>query len=90
VIAYLGELSRLPPEARVPTAYPPMQVASDSAPVRYYPDSAERIRTRLAAGTWVRPFNEENGWTELVVWGNFRVFGWMKDSDLRPFTLLQQ
>jgi hypothetical protein len=90
VIAYLGELSRLPAEARVPTAYPPMQVASDNAPLRYYPESAERIRTRLAAGTWVRPFNEENGWTELVVWGNFRVFGWMKDTDLRPFTLLQQ
>jgi hypothetical protein len=90
VIAYLGELSRLPAEARVPMAYPPMLVAADNAPLRYYPDSAERIRTRLSAGTWVRPFNEENGWTELVVWGNFRVFGWMKDADLRPFTLLQQ
>ena len=90
VIAYLGGLSRLPAEARVPMAYPPMQVASDKAPLRYYPDAAERIRTRLPAGTWVRPFDEENGWTELVVWGNFRVFGWMKDTDLRPFTLLEQ
>ena len=90
VIAYLGELSRLPAEARVPMAYPPMQVGADNAPLRFYPDSGERIRTRLSAGTWVRPFNEENGWTELVVWGNFRVFGWMKDADLRPFTLLEQ
>jgi hypothetical protein len=90
IISYLGELGHLPPEARVPVALPPMQVAADNAPLRYFPDSTERIRTRLAAGTWVRPFNQENGWTELVVWGNFRVFGWMKDTDLRPFTLLEQ
>jgi len=90
VIAYLGELAHLPPEARVPIAYPPMEVAADNSALRYFPDDAERVRTRLPAGTWVRPFNQENGWTELVVWGNFRVFGWMKDSDLRPFTLLPQ
>ena len=90
IIAYLGQLAQLPPEARVPIAYPPMQVASANAPLRYFPEDSERVRTRLSAGTWVRPFNEENGWTELVVWGNFRVFGWMRDSDLRPFTLLEQ
>jgi hypothetical protein len=90
VISYLGQLGHLPPEARVPIAYPPMQVAADNAPLRYFPDDAERVRTRLSVGTWVRPFNQENGWTELVVWGNFRVFGWMKDSDLRPFTLIEQ
>jgi hypothetical protein len=90
VIAYLGELARLSPEARVAVAYPPMQVAANDAPLRYFPEVGERIRTRLPAGTWVRPFNEENGWTELVVWGNYRVFGWMKDTDLRPFTLLEQ
>ena len=90
ISAYLGELAHLPAEARVPMAYPPLQVAADDAPLRFVPDDTERVRTRLSAGTWVRPFNEENGWTELVVWGNFRVFGWMKDSDLRPFTLLDQ
>ena len=55
-----------------------------NAALRYFPDPAERVRTRLAAGTWVRPVDEENGWTELIVWGNYRVFGWMKDTDLAP------
>ena len=87
ILAYLGELSQLPDAARVPPTFAPMRVAVDSAALRWYPDAAERIKARLAAGTLVRVFNEEDGWTELVVWGNFRLFGWVRDSDLRPFTL---
>ena len=83
VIAFLGELSRLPPEALVPLSYPPMVVAVDEAALRYFPDPNERVRTRLPAGTRVRAMDEENGWTELVVWRNYRVFGWVKDSDLQ-------
>jgi hypothetical protein len=87
IVQFLGELSKLPDEALVPIAYPPMEVASDNAALRYFPDPGERIRTRLSAGTRVRPVHEGDGWTELIVWGNFRVFGWMKDSDLRSFTV---
>jgi hypothetical protein len=75
--------SSLPLAALVPVSYPPMTVATEQAALRYLPDDTERIAARLAAGTWVRPFDEENGWVELVVWGNYRVFGWMKESDLR-------
>ena len=87
IVLFLGELAKLPDEALVPIAYPPMEVAADNAVLRYFPDPAERIRTRLIAGTRVRPVHEENGWTELIVWGNYRVFGWMKDTDLRTFTM---
>jgi len=90
IIAFLGELSKLPDSALVPIAYPPMEVASDNVPLRWYPSDTERVKARLPSGTWVRTFDEENGWTELVIWGNFRLFGWVKDSDLRPFTLLQE
>ncbi len=86
IIVFLGELAKLPDTALVPMAYPPMEVAADNAALRYFPDSAERIRTRLAVGTRVRPVREENGWTELIVWGNFRVFGWMRDSDLKALS----
>jgi N-acetylmuramoyl-L-alanine amidase len=89
IIAYLGALSQLPDSALVPTVYPPMEVAADNAPLRWYPDDSEKTKTRLPVGTPVRVFNRENGWTELVIRGNFRMFGWVKDSDLRPFTLLQ-
>ncbi len=83
IISFLGELSRLPPEALVPLSYPPMVVAADEAALRYFPDPDERIRTWLPSGTRVRAMDEENGWTELVVWRNYRVFGWVRDSDLQ-------
>ena len=86
-MAFLGELAALPDEALVPLAYPPLEVAADNAALRYFPDPAERIRTHLATGTRVRPMREENGWTELIVWGNYRVFGWMRDSDLEPLSM---
>jgi hypothetical protein len=74
----------MPLEALVPIGYPPMEVVTGNAPLRYFPDEAERIRARLSPGTRVRAVGEANGWTELIVWGNFRVFGWVKSSDLRP------
>jgi N-acetylmuramoyl-L-alanine amidase len=83
ILAFLGELSRMPLEALVPIGYPPMEVATDNAVLRYFPDGAERIKARIPNGTRVRAVDQANGWTELIVWGNFRVFGWMKSSDLR-------
>jgi N-acetylmuramoyl-L-alanine amidase len=82
ILAFLGELSRMPLEAIVPIGYPPMEVLKDNAVLRYFPDDAERIKARLPAGTRVRAVDQQNGWTELVVWRNFRVFGWLKSSDL--------
>ncbi len=87
ILAFLGELSKLPDSALVPMDYPPMEVASDNAALRWYPSDTERIKARLPSGTWVRPFDERDGWTELVIWGNFRMFGWVKDADLKPFTI---
>jgi len=82
IIGFLAQRASMPPESLVPLRYPPMTVATERAAVRYFPEEGERIAARLPAGTWVRPMNEENGWVELVVWGNYRVFGWMKKSDL--------
>jgi hypothetical protein len=90
ILAFLGDLSRLPLAALVPLGYPPMEVAADKAALRYYPETGERVRSRLSTGTPVRVVGEENGWKELVVWGNYRVFGWMKDSDLQPLVLSEE
>jgi hypothetical protein len=83
VIAFLAERPSLPPSALVPVALPPTMVGTDNAPLRYFPAETERIAAVLPAGTWVRPVDEENGWVELIVWGNFREFGWMRKADLQ-------
>jgi N-acetylmuramoyl-L-alanine amidase len=83
IIMFLAQRASLRPSSLVPFRYPPMAVATEQAAVRYFPSEGERIAARLPAGTWVRPMNEENGWVELVVWGNYRVFGWMRKADLK-------
>jgi|GEM_PF-2049718 len=83
IIMFLAQRAAMPPEALVPVRYAPMTVATEQAAVRSFPDDDERVTARLPAGTRVRPMNEENGWVELVVWGNFRVFGWMRKTDLQ-------
>jgi hypothetical protein len=84
ILAFLGELRGMPPEALVPVGYPPMEVITANAALHYFPNNGERVRARLQPGTRVRAVDEANGWTELIVWGNYRVFGWVKSSDLRP------
>jgi hypothetical protein len=84
ILAFLGELRSMPLEALVPVGYPPMEVVTENALLHYFPDDAERVRARLSPGTRVRAVDEANGWTELIIWGNYRVFGWAKSSDLRP------
>jgi hypothetical protein len=86
ILAFLGQLTRLPPEALVPVTYPPMEVAAARAVVRYFPDDGERIKARLPAGTRVRVVDRRTGWTELVVWRNYRVFGWIRSAELRPLS----
>ena len=83
VITFLGERAALKPGSLVARAYPPMVVSSHAAPLRFFPEDEGRVGAVLTPGTIVRPMDEENGWIELVVWGNFRVFGWMRESDLQ-------
>jgi hypothetical protein len=83
IILYLSERPGLRPDALVARAYGPMIVATDGSTLRFFPGDAERITAVLSAGTVVRPMNVENGWVELVQWGDFRVFGWMKLADLQ-------
>jgi len=83
ILAYLAERPALDLAALVPHAYPPLVVARDGAAVLSFPADGERVAARLPAGTMVRPSDEENGWVELTVQGNYRISGWMKMSDLQ-------
>ncbi len=86
IITYLGERSTMKATDLVPLVYAPLEVATDQAALRYYPQDGERVMGRLAAGTLVRVFDEQDGWAELMVFGHFRLQGWMRLSDLRGVT----
>jgi N-acetylmuramoyl-L-alanine amidase len=84
IIQFLGERPGLSPGSLVARAYTPMIVSADRAALRFFPDKKERISAVLPWGTVVRPICVANDWVELIVWGNFRIFGWMRRADLQP------
>jgi hypothetical protein len=84
IITYLSRAGAPRPEALVARAYPPMRVGAGGAALRILPGEAERSAGFLPEGTLVRPVGEEGGWVDLIVWGNYRLFGWMRQADLEP------
>jgi N-acetylmuramoyl-L-alanine amidase len=84
IILYLSKRPTLKTDALVARAYPPMIVAAGQAALRFLPGDDERVAAVLPSGTVVHPLQMENGWVDLMQWGNFRVFGWMKLADLQP------
>jgi hypothetical protein len=86
VLQFLGQSAALQPQSFVARLYSPVMVARDQAALRYAPGDDERVAGRLALGTFLRPLDEENGWAEVMVWGNFRVFGWVRKSDLQSMS----
>lgn len=82
ILTFLAQTAALAPAGFVPRAYPPMTVEVDQAALRKGAEDGAPAAARLAAGTVVRPFEFRNGWVDVMVWGNYRVFGWIRESDL--------
>jgi N-acetylmuramoyl-L-alanine amidase len=70
--------------AYLPPSYPPAVVAAGDAVLRARPGEDEPQVLRLELGTTVMPMQLRGDWTEVVVRGDFRSFGWVLASELRP------
>lgn len=82
VVRYLSRYDPLDQAAVAVRSYPVMQVASEQAELTFHPEENAKVAGRLEGGTLVRPVHQENGWVEVIVWGNYRRFGWMRETDL--------
>ena len=82
IVRYLSRHDPLNPELRAVRSYPVMRVAREQAELTFHPEDDARVASRLEGGTLVRPVHQENGWVEVIVWGNYRRFGWMRQADL--------
>jgi hypothetical protein len=69
-------------EALAVRRYPVMRVVGEQAELTYHPEENAKVAGRLDGGTLVRPVHQEDGWVEVIVWGNYRRFGWMRAADL--------
>jgi N-acetylmuramoyl-L-alanine amidase len=82
IIRYLSRHDPLDNTAVAVRRYPVMRVAAEEAELTFHPEDDARVAGRLDGGTLVRPVHRENGWVEVIVWGNYRRFGWMRETDL--------
>jgi hypothetical protein len=62
--------------------YPVMMVGKEEAELTFHPEEGDKVVARLEKGTLVRPVSRENGWVEVIVWRNYRRFGWLREADL--------
>jgi hypothetical protein len=82
IVRFLSRHDPLDPEAVAVRSYPVMRVAAEQAELTFHPEEDARVAGRLEGGTLVRPVHQEDGWVEVIVWGNYRRFGWMREADL--------
>lgn len=82
VVSYLSGFDPLDPQLLAVPTYPAMRVIADRADLTFRPEEEAKVAARLPAGTLVRPMHVENGWVEVVVWGNRRRFGWVRETEL--------
>jgi hypothetical protein len=82
ILRYLARRDRFDRTARQVKTYPAARVMTPDAVLSYHPREGDKVAARLAAGTLVRPVHRDGKWVEVIVWGNYRRFGWVRESDL--------
>jgi hypothetical protein len=82
IVSYLSRHDPLDHEAVAVRSYPVMRVTSEQAELTFHPEEEAKVAGRLEGGTLVRPVHRENGWVEVIVWGNYRRFGWIRETEL--------
>ena len=85
IVRYLSLYDPLDRTAVAIRRYPVMRVVAEQADMTFHPEDEAKIAGRLDGGTLVRPVHRENGWVEVIVWGNYRRFGWIRERDLEVF-----
>ena len=82
VMRYLSRHNPLDPSLVVAPTFPVMRVTGEQTELTFHPEEGAKVAGRLEGGTLVRPMYRENGWVEVIVWGNYRRFGWVRETDL--------
>jgi hypothetical protein len=82
IVRFLSVYDPLDYNAVAVRRYPVMRVAGEQAELAFHPEENAKVAGHLAGGTLVRPVHRENGWVEVIVWGNYRRFGWIRETDL--------
>jgi hypothetical protein len=86
VLTFLSTHASLDWKKLVPRTYPLEQIGGVITEVYAYPEPDSPVRDVLVPGTQVFPVHKQSGWVEIIVRGNFRSFGWVRESQLAPMS----
>jgi len=82
VLAFLSGYASLDWKSLVPRTYPLQRIGQVAATVYAFPGADSPVRDMLEPGTQVFPVHRQGEWVEIIVRGNFRSFGWVRESQL--------
>lgn len=84
IIGYLNARDPLDGAALLPPDFPIYRVATDQVAVRSAPSEKAKILVRIDRERRLMPFQERDGWLEVLIRDEWRTIGWVRKSDLIP------
>jgi N-acetylmuramoyl-L-alanine amidase len=82
IVAYLNTRDPQDGAALLPPDFPVYRVIGDNTAVRSAPRDNASILLRINPTHRLFPFQRRNGWLEVVVRGDWRVVGWVREDQL--------
>jgi hypothetical protein len=70
--------------ALLPPEFPMYRAATDNTPIRSAPRDSAGVLLRIKQDQRVFAFQRRNGWLEVVVRGEWRTIGWVREDQLTP------
>lgn len=84
IMAYLKARDPRDGAALLPPEFPVYRVIAEDTAVRSAPRDTANILLRINPNQRLFPFQRRNGWLEVVVRGEWRVVGWVREDQLLP------
>jgi N-acetylmuramoyl-L-alanine amidase len=82
ILSYLQARNLNDGAALLPPNFPMFRVATDKVAIRATPHDNARILMQVDLDQRLMPFQEKDGWLEVVVRGGWRVVGWVRKDEL--------
>ena len=82
ILRYLDGHSSFDWRSLVAVRYASRTIGPSPVDLRALPEVAAPVRAALDPGVTVIPIHRADGWVEVIVRGNYRSFGWVRESDL--------
>nr|MCU0495594.1 SH3 domain-containing protein [Chloroflexaceae bacterium] len=82
IMAYLQQRNPNDGAALLPPEFPVLRAKPEGAILRAAPNDNARVLATITPEQRIFPFTKENGWYEVVVRGEWRTIGWVREDQV--------